>query len=193
MREGEHPDVALLREALEGNRRARSRLVDRVGPLIEARIHRRVSKNKPIGINGFDDVAQQVWLRLFDRNGHRLQGFDPDRGTLEGYISRIAESEILDLLKRPRLSVADLPSEDELSDPTPGADVRTELKQLAEQMRVHLDTVLPTRGKLILRLLHDDGRDADEVAEIMEVSKQVVANWKHKIKKLAEDFQKKFG
>jgi RNA polymerase sigma factor (sigma-70 family) len=186
----EHPDVVLLRQALEGDKRARKRLFERVQPLIEARIKRAVSRTAPIGINGFDDVAQQVWLRLLDRDAHRLQAFDPNRGTLEGYISRIASSEVIDLSKRPKLSVAPL-HEHQLQDPSPDAEARTMAKDLARRLRIHLDEVLTLRGRLLLRLLHDDGRSEEEAAEIMGVSKQVVANWKHKIKRLALEFRKK--
>jgi RNA polymerase sigma factor (sigma-70 family) len=193
MDEPEHPDVVLLREALAGNRRARRLLVERVNPLIEARVQRSVSRARRIGINGHDDVAQQVWVRLLDRSGHRLQGFDPAKGTLEGYISRVAESELLDLLKRPKVPVTIFPKDEEAEDPTPNAEARTVAKELAFRLRVHLDDVLPMRGRLILRLLYDDERSEDEAAEIMGVSRQVVANWKHKIKTLAHEFRKKDG
>ena len=179
---------------MSGNRRARRRLVDRVNPLIEARVHQSVSREKRIGINGYDDITQQVWVRLFDRDAHRLHGFDPERGSLEGYISTIAQSVILDLIKarNGRINVAVL-HEEQIEDSAPSAEERTALKQLAQRLRLHLDSVLPTRGKLVLKLLYDDGREVDEAAEIMGVSNQVVANWKHKIKTLAREFREKYG
>jgi RNA polymerase sigma factor (sigma-70 family) len=189
----EHSDVVLLRQALAGTKGARKRLVERVGPLIEARVQRSVARERQIGINGFEDVAQQVWLRLFDRDAHRLVEFDPARGTLEGYISKIAQSVIADLLKHRtgRAGVA-LLHEEELPDPSPSPEDRTAARQLARRVRDDLMAVLPVKGQLVLKLLYDDFKTEHEAAEIMGVSLQVVANWKHKIKTLALDFRKKY-
>ena len=190
---GEHPDVALLRVALSGDRRAKDQLVARVGPLIEAGIQQVVARHRQLGINGFEDLTQQVWLRLYDGDAHRLQKFDPGKGTLEGYIFTVAHRIILDLVKgrNGRMQLASL-SDVELADASPSAEERTAFRELARSMRRHLDSVLPPRGQLVLRLLYDDGRADDEVAEIMGVSHQVVANWKHKIKKHALEFRENY-
>lgn len=189
--EGEHPDLVLLRQALGRDRRALRRLGDRIDPLIDARIRRRLPNGRSVDIHDLEDIGQWVWVRLFEREGHRLKGFDPARGSLESFVSKVADNLIIDRLRvqgEAQMDVAVL-HDDEIEDPAPNPEERTSVREEARLLRAHLDSILPLKGRLVLRLLYDDHRPEDETAEIMGVSKQVVANWKHKIKTLARAFR----
>jgi RNA polymerase sigma factor (sigma-70 family) len=187
----EHPDAVLLRMALDGTERARRLMFERIDPLIRARLQICFSNGRPIDIHELDDVAQQVWVHLFDRDNHRLHNFDPQRGSLEQYISVIASHAISDLLRLRKTHLNPVELDDsETEGRSPNPEHVAEMREQAQKLRVFLRERLPIRGQLVLALLYDDGRSDDEAAEIMSVSRQVVANWKHKIKALARDFQK---
>ncbi len=186
--------MTLIRLALEGLPAARRRLAERVDPWIRDRV-RKCLNGHGVGANSQDDVAQRVWVRLLDKHGHRLRSFDPDRGSMEQFVKMIAENEIVELIRRPSReeTVAHFPDLHTVQDTAPGPEQRVEAKEQALRLRAYLLSVLPVKGQLVLRLLYDDRRSEDEAAEIMCVSKQVVANWKHKIKVHALDFQKNQG
>lgn len=184
-----HPDVALVRQALDSSGAARQRLIERLDPVIRARVRASVGNNG-VDVHGLEDLAQQIWVRLFDHNARRLAAFDPALGrSLEGFVGMIAQQEIVELLRRKRLEQAPL---DAVPEPA-GLDQERRLlsRDFGRRLRAHLDQELPDRGRLVLRFLYDDGRSELEIATIMGVSPQVVANWKHKIRVLARAFRKK--
>lgn len=184
-----HPDVALVREALDGSVRARRRLIERLDPVIRARVRASVGNNG-IDVHGVEDLVQQVWIRLFDHHARRLASFDPALGrALEGFVGMIVQQELAELLRRKRLDVQPI---DVVPEPA-GLDEERRLqnRDLARRLRAHLEEALSDRGRLILRFLYDDGLPPDRIAEIMGVSSQVVANWKHKIQVMARDFREK--
>ena len=50
------------------------------------------------------------------------------------------------------------------------------------------EPALPERGWLIFRLLYTDGCEVPEVADALQVTAQVVYNWRFRIRKEAEAF-----
>lgn len=178
----------LLREAVDGAAAARELLVGRVDPLIRAHIRVCMTNGHPIDVHEVDDIAQQIWIRLFDRDSHRLRRFDPSRGSLEAYIGLIARQGIAEIKRRVRPTLAEVPVH-QIEDPGPSPERLAESREQARSLRAYLASKLPVRGQLVLKLLFDDGRSEDEVAEIMGISKQVVANWKHKIRVHAGTFR----
>ncbi len=163
-------------------------LVDRLQPVLRARV-RRFTRRRPdrrIGIEDEDDLVQSAWLRLVGDDGRRLRAFDPARGvTLEGYVGVVTERLLIDRLRgrqaRRDEAALDHLCEREACSPEAQALDREALAGLW----AHLEATLPERGVQVARLLHHEQRSADEAARALGVTKQVVANWKHRIKRAA--------
>lgn len=177
---GGQSDVDLIRQALDGSKGAAQELAERLDPVIR----QRVEELRGSRADG-EDAAQRVWTRLLPR----LSKFSPDRGlTLEGFAAMIARQEVIDLWRcrseRFEVLVDSAPEPRDPSTPEEWASVR----EVARRLRAHLDATLPVRGRLVLRLLYDDGRSDAEAAEILGVSRQVIANWKHKIRTIGQEF-----
>jgi RNA polymerase sigma factor (sigma-70 family) len=190
----EHPDVALIRAHLGGSVDARRLLLARLAPILRARVRLflRARPGRRIGLHDEEDLIQVTWCKLIEDKARRLSAYDPGRGvTLEGYVSMIVRRMLIDVSRSRddgRLR-APLNSADAVPSPEDNPEERAIGRQELEALRAHLDRVLPDRGRLVARLLYDDHRTDDEAAKMLNVSKQVIANWKHKIKLAARDFR----
>jgi RNA polymerase sigma factor (sigma-70 family) len=97
-------DPELIRAALEGDRRAIDDLVDRLTPVVQARVARLLLSRA--GARGLDvraqveDLTQEVFLSLFDDDGRVLASWDPERGlSLENFVGLVAHRQTVSLLR----------------------------------------------------------------------------------------------
>ncbi len=100
-------DIELVRRALEGTRADRAGLVRRIQPGIHAEIACLLMRMAPVrGRNPrqeLEDLVQEAFLKLFDRDRRPLAGWDPARGcTLDSYVRLIARNRALDVLRSRR-------------------------------------------------------------------------------------------
>ena len=114
-----------------------------------------------------EDVAQDAFVRVWARREKWSAG---SPGAL---LHRIARNAALDVLKSPRHAA---PREDPdvlASDDTPDLDA-----ELAEQDQAVAKAILelPPRRREIFKLVRDSGFSYAEIAEIMGISRQTVAN-----------------
>jgi RNA polymerase sigma factor (sigma-70 family) len=186
------PDpLAQIERAFGGDPAARSALVDRLMPVVQARVRRRIGAGRPPIET--EDVVQEIWLRLVDKQGAALRKYDATRGaSFEGYVGMIAERELGNYLDKANSQkrggrmnvVGSTELEDRpISSPNPEeqAASREQLGQLAEV----LEKELPPKGQLIFRYLYSDSVAPADTAAAMGVSVQVVYNWQHKIREIA--------
>lgn len=179
------PDLRLVRKALGGHGGAMRTLVDRLLPVIRARVRRRV-----LGApERREDAVQDVWVYLLADGGRVLKGFDPKKGkSLEGFVGMLTERQIIDLQRKANAAKrgADRVVHDDqaiISTPdahTPEDDAIT--ADLIDRLNTHLHSVLSGTGQLVLRLIYTDECSPAEAAEIMGVKVQVVYNWQHRIR-----------
>lgn len=179
------PDLKLVRRALAGRGRAMRALVDRLLPVIRARVRRRV-RDMP---ERREDMVQEVWVYLLANGGAALRGFDPNKGSsLEGFVGMLTERRIIDEHRKAAaarrgadkqvhdpMAVAAAPDNQTPEDVAISAD-------LAERLGAHLMRVLSGTGQLVFRLIYTDQCTPAEAAEAMGVKIQVVYNWQHKIR-----------
>ena len=155
---------------------------------------RRLLDRKGRSRDELDDLAQDVWLWLIDRDGKALRGYDPERGmTLEGFVGLLTERQVLDRLrvmgaqKRgagvTHADVNDTPIA-AIEDP----EARTIAQDLAIRLGEHLQAQLPPKGRLVYRYAWQDGHSPNEIARLMGVDRQVVYNWQHKVRALVRSF-----
>ena len=190
-------DVALIEQALSGRRSAGHRLMQRLIPVIRARCltYLRQRAAGRVGVADVDDLAQEIWLTVFKDDGRILRAYDPDRGaSLEGYVGLIARRELW-RMKRAAEQVRrggdqrTLPIDD-ARDAAAGVDPEQHVssKELMARLEDHLTETLPPRGQAIMRALYTDGLEVSVIASMLGVSRQVVYNWQHRIRKAATAF-----
>lgn len=177
----------LIARALGGDRRAWRRLHAALDPTIRSRLRFSERARRCLEPRyGLDDLVAECWARLLANDGRRLRAFDPTRGTLKAYTSRIA-SQTLGNLVAMRLTASRaaevLARDDDLPPPTAvSTAARIEARFALGRVWQHLSTTLPERGRAVLRLLYLDGRSIAEAADALGVSTQVIHNWNHRIR-----------
>ena len=115
-----------------------------------------------------EDVAQDAFVRLWARRKKWSSG-----GSLGALIHRIARNAALDVLKSPRHAAQQEDPDMLAGEGAPDRDVElSELKQaVSKAVRA-----LPPRRREIFKLVREGGFSYEEIAEIMEISRQTVAN-----------------
>ena len=114
-----------------------------------------------------EDVAQDAFVRLWARR-KKLSS-----GSLGALVHRIARNAALDVLKSPRHAAQHEDPDMLAGERAPDRDVElSELKQaVAKAIKA-----LPPRRREIFKLVREGGFTYEEIAEIMEISRQTVAN-----------------
>ena len=114
-----------------------------------------------------EDAAQDAFVRLWARRKKWAVG---SPGAL---VHRIARNMALDVLKSPRHAARREDPDTLASEDAPDRDV--ELSELDEAVAKAVGD-LPPRRREIFRLVRESGFSYEEIAEIMKISRQTVAN-----------------
>ncbi len=114
-----------------------------------------------------EDVAQDAFVRIWE--GRKKWS----RGSLGALVHRIARNAALDVLKSPRHSARREDPDTLSSEGTPDRDV--ELSELNQAVAKAIRE-LPPRRREVFKLTRESGFSYAEIAEIMGLSKQTVAN-----------------
>ena len=92
-------DARLLARALGGDAVAVRELLDRLLPVVQTRVGlalmRRQGQARGRNVRAeVEDLSQEVFLALFERDGRVLRGWQPERGlSLKGFVGLVAERE----------------------------------------------------------------------------------------------------
>lgn len=168
------------------------RAAERVTAVVRARVRRFLSRSPRAG-DEVEDVVQEIWLALLDRDAHRLRSWDRDRGVpLERFIAMIADRQLVSRSAHGRarrrsaqLVELDAMPEDAAVDTwTPEDAAGT--AALLTRWRAHVARQLPVRGRTIFELMIRE-LDPDQIATALEVNRQVVYNWQHQIRGVLTD------
>lgn len=184
---GAAADAALVHRALDRGGRALRGLVERLMPVVRARVRRRLGGWSPAVR---EDAAQEVWVALLADDGKALRGYDPAHGrTLEGFVGMIAERHVIDWVRRQQAAKrgggAAFTDDRALERrAAAGADPESDVvtADLAAALGRHLEATLPEIGMLVFRLVYTDRLPPNDAAEALGVNRQVVYNWQHRIR-----------
>jgi RNA polymerase sigma-70 factor (ECF subfamily) len=162
---------ALLKACLEGEARSRDDFVDYFAPLIYSAVRRILHPTPADPSLEVDDVAQDVFLKLFQKDARLLRSYDPDRASLSTWLTVIARSRALDVLRRRHPTFVPFEerhlSEKQASPVTP-----------AEPLDIPKG-LLSTRERLVVELLFERGWDTEKAARLMAVTVQTVRSHRH--------------
>jgi len=188
---GVHEPSAQIKRALEGDRSAQNRLVTELGGLVRAVARHQLAQSQACNEQTVDDVSQNTWLGLFAPPKPRLGLWRPGGMSLASFVGQAARWQARMYLRGQRADRRDrrreVPVREDLADPRE-FERQVVARQTAGLLAEHISKTLPARGCLIFRLLYEDGLEISEVADRLEVNKQVVYNWKHRIRECARTF-----
>ena len=172
-------------------RRAR-RAMELVTAIVRARARRFLFRS-PIAGYEVEDVVQEIWVALLDRDARRLRSWDPGRCVpSERFIAMIADRELASLWSHSRARRRSAPLIDLEATPvhatmdtwTPEAALAT--ASLLAAWRARISQQLSVRGRAIFELMVLE-LDPDQVAAVLEVNRQVVYNWQYQIRGILAD------
>lgn len=183
-------DAELVERVVAGEPRARRELARRIEPILRAHVLMR-TRGRPIGARDPDDLVQDAWGRLFERDAQRLRQFDPARMSLKGYANLIAGNAVATAAareaadkRRPAGGVAPIEAAGDVDDGRDAQDdaaTRDTLRALWQ----HLDATLAPMGRLVLTALFVDHMSPAEAADALGIKRATVDSWRFKIKKAA--------
>lgn len=193
----------LVERALDGETAACRTLVDRLTPVVQARVNRALERRAGLGRGRIVrqevlDLTQEVFLALFARDGRVLRRWDPERGaSLETFVGLVAEREVRSVLRSKRRSpwTEDPTAPDDFSatSAAPSADRRVAGK---EELRAVLDalrTRLSDRGLALFEALIVEGQPVDDVAAAHGMTREALYTWRSRLRKTVAEIAAGLG
>jgi RNA polymerase sigma factor (sigma-70 family) len=188
----------LVRRALAGDPAAVDDLVARLTPVIQVRVARTLLTRRFRLAGGRDwreevkDLSQDVFLALFDSDGHVLRTWQPERGlSLESFVGLIAERQVLSFLRSgrrnpwkedPLFASDENEWESPESDPEKIAASREQQNLLLERFREELSPL----GWRLFDLLFLQELSQGEVEAATGLSAAAVYAWRSRLRRLAQ-------
>ncbi len=189
------PAEQLVQRALEGDRTAVRALVDRVGPVIQARVARVASRGRSRQGEHLRqivaDLTQEAFVSLFQDQGRVLRGWTPSRGlSLEAYVGMVAEHQAISFLRSGRRSGwrEDATGDQELelsAGGHSGVHERVYARQTLVRLLDRMREVLTPKGLSLFEMLVVEERSVTEVCEAMSMSPDAVYAWRSRLAKTA--------
>lgn len=185
----------LVQRALAGHRDAVRALVDRVGPIIQARVARIASRGRARQGEQLRqivaDLTQEVFVSLFQDQGRILRGWTPSRGlSLEAYVGMVAEHQAISFLRSGRRSGwrEDVTSDHDIEHGAgghSGVHERVHARQTLTRLLDRMREVLTPKGLTLFELLVVEERTVPEVCEAMSMTPDAVYAWRSRLAKTA--------
>lgn len=135
---------------------------------------------------------QETFARLFANDARLLRTFDASRASMSTFLTLVARSVTLDLVRRRRHIMVTL---EDAGSSAIGA-VRDEDPIDAAESRAPIQvpaSLLTGRQLLVLRLLFDEGRPVEQVAAMLNVDAQTIRSTKHKAIERLREFMSERG
>ena len=172
-----------LRACLSGDKGAWDALVAQVAPIIYAAIQRTLRQHTPGPDPGeAEDLAQDVFVRLVEKDYALLRSYDPARASLSTWLTLVSRSTVLNRLRKGRVRSVPLGEAQEQA-----LAARDDAPHEAVQVP---DGLLSPRQHLVLKLLVEREMTVEEAAATLGVDAQTIRSTKHKaITKLREFFR----
>lgn len=188
-------DAALVERALTGAPAAVRALVAAVTPVVRARVARVLLRRSGAArgrevAQEIDDLAQDVFVALFERRGHILRSWSPQGGlSLANFVGLVAERRTISTLRSRRQS----PWSEDPTDPVDlgpsagstgfeeGVGHRSLLAALLDRMRA----ALSPQGLRMFELLMIEQRPVEAVCDETGLTAAAVYAWRSRLAKQA--------
>ncbi|MEK7316240.1 MAG: sigma-70 family RNA polymerase sigma factor [Candidatus Eisenbacteria bacterium] len=162
----ETQDLETIRRLQRGDRAAVGELYDRHAPLMYGVVLRIVRERAEA-----DDVLQEAWIQAWQRSG----SFDPERGSVAGWLVTIARSRALDRIRR-RASRAKAEANAPLPEPREDPGLKSE-RGADRSALGRAMAALDPRHREVLEVAYFEGLSQSEIAERLAAPLGTVKHW----------------
>ena len=192
---GNGSEENLVADALAGRQEAVVELVDRLTPVIQARVARvLLARGGGPGIRArVEDLTQEVFLTLFADRGRVLALWRPERGlSLENFAGLVARRRALSILRTgkgdpwredPTLA-EELEGLDERT-PVPGPEARAAGREELSNLLARLREALSPLGWHLFELLFVRQCTVEETRHATGMSPDAIYAWRSRLRRLA--------
>lgn len=186
------PDQALVERALSGAPLGVEELLRQLTPTIQVRVTRALLRN-PFGgaprniREEVEDLTQDVWVALFDRNARMLRRWDPAKGmSLRNFVGIIAQRHAAGSLGTRRHNPwYDEPVAAETIERAMSTVAAPDNRIAARQAwRAAMDATsreLSDRGRRMLRFMFGEQLDNDEIAARTGLTLSAIYKWRSRL------------
>lgn len=163
-----------LERCLRGESGAADAFVDAAVPLVHAVVERLLRSGASCDPSASaEDIAQEVFLKLFREDMRLLRAYDPARASAATWLAVVARSVAIDILRRKRPPTASLESASEEQARAEDPDGAPEPPRVPEGL-------LSARQMLVMQLLYEKGLGVREAARALGIEEQSVRSLRHK-------------
>jgi RNA polymerase sigma-70 factor (ECF subfamily) len=190
--------AGILRSALEGDAGATRRLVDRLTPVIQARVTRGLLRRGPAAgkrdaRQEVGDLTQEVFLALFRDGARALRSWDPARGlSLENFVGLLAQHQVSSILRTGRTSPwVDLPTEavtlERVAAQGAAPDHTAASREMLQSLLLQVTSKLSPRGQEMFWRLLVREEPVQAVCESTGMTPEAVYAWRSRLARLARE------
>lgn len=191
-------DEAEIEQAYAGGERAQRELVSGLLPIVHRAVVRRLF---PLARargrdprHELDDFVSGVFVRLLDDDWRVLRAFDSSRGSIESYVSTVADRHVLSEFRvRARDPYAEIPVDTSASDaqlrPVSDFEGQVRAREILDELYAFLEGRLSERGLLLFRLLEVECLPVAEVCERAQMSTAAVYQWRSRLRRLIQEWR----
>lgn len=191
-------DLEVLERALEGGHAVLPELIDRWTPVIQARVvkvlRRRASALPDQIFQEVEELVQQVFLSLFEKDAASLRAWSPERGlSLDNWVGLNAEQQVLAVLrtqKRNPWTEETSPTEElDGASQSPSPEQETLSKDTLQRLLDRLQERVSPLGWRVFCLLYLEGQDVEGTARGSGLTPTAVYAWRSRLRKVARELR----
>jgi RNA polymerase sigma-70 factor (ECF subfamily) len=196
-------DRALLERALGGEAAATRKLVAMLLPVVHVRVARVLVRRRARSARDVrqevEDLAQEVFAALFEKDGRVLRAWDAKRGlSLASFCGLVAEREAASILRSGRRSpwTEDATEMEDLEkgiEPAPAAELRISSREQLELLVERLRESISPRGLELFQRLIVDEEAVESVCASTGMTVDAVYAWKSRLGKLVRKLALEIG
>ena len=144
-----------------------------------------------------DDISQETFVALLEKDGRLVRSWDPDRASFETYSGHIAAQRAIDYVRRRRelLFDDDAPPESmELAiDSSRNPDRLAASRELQEKTLARLWDELHEQGRRMFELIIVEEREVDDICTQTNMERSAVYAWRSRLKRRIQEIAAAIG
>lgn len=179
------PNADLVQRAIARDPEAVRQLVKSLGPAVRGRIAKALMRRRgPEGrvAQEVEDLAQEVFLALFDHGGRALRAWDPQRGPLGAFVALIADHQVFSIFRSGKRR----PWTDDLDILTAPAATAAEAKETLDMILDRLRADLSVRGFDLFTHLYVEEQSVEAVSAELGMSADAIDAWRSRLSKVVK-------
>lgn len=191
------PNAELVQRAIERDPEAVRELVKFLAPVVHGRIAKALMRRRgPPGqrrdvAQEVEDLAQEVFLALFDHGGRALRAWDPARAPLGAFVALIADHQVFSIFRsgrrRPWTDDIDiLTAPDAAASEAHNPETRAASKQVLDNVLDRLRADLSVRGFELFTRLFVEEQSVEKVSQELGMSADAIYAWRSRLAKVVK-------